>query len=118
MAGRKTVSGESSQTTAFRANRDVAIHVPDIEKAIEFYGDVLGFERIDDGNGHVAFETGNFRLWINQGKPQSFVPSFSVTDLAEAQRLLEAHGCTPIGSSAPSYFRDPFGFIFDIIGSK
>ncbi|WP_316193048.1 VOC family protein [Bradyrhizobium sp. SZCCHNRI1029] len=114
MTSRKSAPNKSGHKSLFRSNRDVAVHVLDIDKAIEFYGNVLGFERIS-GEGHVAFETGNFRLWINRDAPQSFVPSFSVTDMAEAKRLLTEHGCTPIGPSAPSYFRDPFGFVFDII---
>src|SRR5215470_10420514 len=99
-------SSKVESSRVFRSNRDVAIHVPDLEKAKEFYGKVLGFKLIS-GNESLAFETGTFRLWINEGKPQSFVPSFTVSDRAASRQYLIDHGCTPLGSQMPSYFKDP-----------
>ncbi len=117
MAGKRPASGQKSkQSISFRSNQDVAVHVTDLAKAEEFYGDVLGFKLVTRGEDHLAFDTGTFRLWVNKDrKPQSYVPSFSVPNFADARRHLEAHGCRPATAKSTTYFMDPFGFVFDII---
>ena len=114
MANRKPASAPTPKI-GFKSNRDVAIHVPDLDQAAEFYGNVLGFKPINRSGSQLAFDTGTFRLWINKGKPLSYVPSYTVADFEAAREYLESHGCTPVGRGAPSYFKDPFGFVFDII---
>jgi hypothetical protein len=44
-------------------------------------------------------------------KNRSFIPSFSVSDYKEARRVLEGAACKTVAT----YFKDPFGFVFDII---
>jgi catechol 2,3-dioxygenase-like lactoylglutathione lyase family enzyme len=104
----------SSLAVSFRSNRDIAIHVPDLAVAEEFYGKVLGFNLLGRSDEYLVFDTGSFRLYASCGALCSFVPSFDVPDLDSARRCLEAAGCTEV-DGAPTYFKDPFGFVFDII---
>lgn len=106
----------AKREVSFRSNRDVAIHVPDLAKAREFYGDVLGFEVLNRGGDQLAFDTGTFRLWVNKHHVlRSYIPSFDVADYQAARSYLEAAGSTPASPDSTSYFKDPFGFVFDII---
>ena len=113
------IESASTSEVKFKSNRDIAIHVPDLQKAEEFYGATLGFKVFDRSDSHLGFETGTFRLWVNKDRmPQSFVPSFSVSgSAAAAGHLLESRGCTRVPQSS-TYFKDPFGFVFDIIEDK
>ncbi len=104
-------------TMTFRSNNDVAIHVPDLGKAEAFYGGVLGFTLASKTDTMLEFDTGTFRLWVNEDtETRSFVPSLDVADIEAAKRRLEAAGCTILRSgSTDLYFEDPFGFIVDVI---
>ena len=115
MSGSKNVFGQSEIRPNFRSNSDVAVHVLDLAKAEKFYGDVMGFKLVSRNNGQLAFDTGTFTLWLNEGEARSYIPSFSVRDSVAARKYLENNGCTPVGPHAPTYFKDPFGFVFDII---
>lgn len=109
---------KAQSAPVFRSNRDVAIHVPDKAAAEKFYGNVLGFKLIGHGKDHLVLDTGNFHLWISEAStPLSYVPSFSVNDREVARHYLEARGCVAV-TGAPTYFRDPFGFVFDVIEHK
>ncbi len=104
-------------TITFRANADVAIHVPDLAKAKVFYGDVLGLPVLGRSDHHLEFDAGTFHLYANLDKTaRSFIPSFSVSDPEAAKHHLKAAGCKAIKGSA-TYYEDPFGFAFDIIKS-
>jgi catechol 2,3-dioxygenase-like lactoylglutathione lyase family enzyme len=102
-----------------RSNREIAIHVPDLARAEEFYGKRLGFRMVRRTLDQLEFDTGELRLYVNRdlSKLISFIPSFDVEDYHEARRFLEASGCTLkfAGEQAVPYFEDPFGFVFDII---
>lgn len=108
--------GTANSGVSFRSNRDIAIHVPDLGLAEEFYGTALGFRVTGRSKNHLVFDTGAFRLYVNRDSTlRSFVPSFDVSDAAAARRRLEALGCTKASPGPESYFKDPFGFVFDII---
>lgn len=104
----------------FRSNNEIAVHVPDLDKAAHFYGDVLGFRLVSRGERQLEFDTGKLRLYVNlDSRPlPSYVPSFDVPDREQAREYLEAIGCKPVPvSSQPGlyYMRDPFGLLFDLV---
>jgi catechol 2,3-dioxygenase-like lactoylglutathione lyase family enzyme len=102
--------------TAFRSNRDIAIHVPDLDRAAKFYSDVLRFRLISRSRTQLHFDTGTFDLWVNlDDAARSFVPSFDVSDYKAAVEHLAASGCKMIAAGAATYLQDPFGFLFDVI---
>jgi catechol 2,3-dioxygenase-like lactoylglutathione lyase family enzyme len=102
-----------------RSNREIAIHVPDLARAEEFYGKRLGFRMVRRTLDQLEFDTGELRLYVNRDSSNliSFIPSFDVDDYHEARRFLEAAGCTLkfAGEQEVPYFEDPFGFVFDIV---
>lgn len=104
------------------ANNEIAIHVPDPIVALAFYRDVLGCTVVDPNPECVALTSGALRLnLVPDPKPthEVLVPSFDVSDRADAFRELVAQGCAlvPIGPHAPNefYLRDPYGMLFDIV---
>ncbi len=101
----------------FRSNECVAIHTKSLAKARRFYGDVLGFKLKKETKESLEFDTGVLRLYVNKAKKnQSPVPSFSVKSIARARRLLKGAGCKIVADRGGAlYFRDPFGFVFDVI---
>jgi catechol 2,3-dioxygenase-like lactoylglutathione lyase family enzyme len=106
--------------TTFRSNTELAIQVPDLDQAEDFYTGVLGFPVIARKPDMLEFDTGALRLYVirDPSVARSYVPSFNVPDLDTAQRHLTAAGCTPVqaGSHGTTvYYQDPFGFVFDII---
>lgn len=102
----------------FTSNKCVAIHLPSLAKAEQFYGGVLGFKLKSKSRGHLEFATGNFRLFVNKSaKAQSPIPSFTVAKTAAAKAHLRQHGCRITKNFGRAfYFRDPFGLTFDVIG--
>lgn len=101
----------------FRSNDCVAIHLRSLAKAEHFYRDVLGFRLKRRTKTSLEFDTGLLRLFVNRSsKAQPPTPSFSVRDIGKAKRLLKGAGCKIVVDRGGSlYFRDPFGFIFDVI---
>jgi catechol 2,3-dioxygenase-like lactoylglutathione lyase family enzyme len=106
----------------FRANNELALHVPDPEAAAAFYVNVLGGTRQSTSADCIEIANGALRLFLLRDPVPTHdvvVPSFDVPDRAEALRGLVAAGCTliPIGPHSPDgvYVRDPFGVVFDVI---
>ena len=110
---------KTKSAVTFSSNSDVAIHVPDLQKAEAFYGGALGFTVTSRGDDHLAFDTGRFTLWVNKDPhARSFVPSFDVSNHAAAKQVLEASGCKVLTAGKVTYYQDPFGFLFDIIQAR
>jgi catechol 2,3-dioxygenase-like lactoylglutathione lyase family enzyme len=110
----------SSLDIAFRSNCEVAIHVPDLDRAETFYRDVLGFTLLNKSADQLEFDTGVLRLYVNRDEQAvfSYIPSLDVPDYKAARAHLEATGCATVKVNTESdlvYFRDPFGLVFDII---
>jgi len=103
----------------FDSARDVIIRTASLERAVAFYGSVLGLplvHRAADG-GLVGFETGSFRLYVERGREHGPVFEFLVPDVAAARGRLLAAGCTVQEEDAAvprCYIRDPFGVVFNI----
>jgi len=103
----------------FRTDGNIAIHVPDLDRALSFYGGVLGFPVIERTPDLVVFETGSFRLFVKKGgrRARGFIPALEVPDCGRARLYLKEAGCRivhdwPGGKAA--YFQDPFGLVLDI----
>lgn len=106
----------------FESDGNFAIHVEDLQKAKHFYGDVLGFELVHEGEGTIAFETGQFMLFINKDtETRPFIPAIEVPDIKAAKAHIEANGCK-ILKEWPEYnslyFQDPFGMTIDLIQKR
>jgi len=108
---------DASPSVTFRSNSEVAIEVPDLDTAESFYRGVLGFRVVGRSDQHLEIDTGALRLYVNRrAEPRSYIPSFDVADFSAARRYLEAAGCTLVAAGGEGvYFRDPFGFVFDVI---
>ena len=103
--------------TLFNSNRCIAVHVPDLEKAAAFYGGTLGFKLLNRTSDYLEYDTGTLRLYVNRSKESlPPIPSFSVADIKAAKKRLTDAGCTIVEDRGGSlYFRDPFGFTFDVV---
>jgi len=106
----------------FRANDELALHVPDPAAAEAFYVGVLGCRVTDRAPDCISLASGALRLYLLRDPARTHdavVPSFDVPDRAAALAALLAAGCTliPIGPHAPDdvYVRDPFGVVFDVV---
>ena len=102
----------------FASNSEVAIHVPDLDRAEAFYVGVLGGRLISKSDAGLEIESGALRLYVNRDEDdlRSFIPSFDVADATRAALQLQVAGCEvePCASGG-RYFRDPFGLVFDIV---
>ncbi len=103
----------------FKSCDDIAVHLPDLEKARAFYGGARGFKLVREGEDHLTFDTGLLRLHINRDDtPMTFVPALEVDDFEAATAYLTSHGCRIVREwpqFKALYFEDPFGFVIDII---
>jgi catechol 2,3-dioxygenase-like lactoylglutathione lyase family enzyme len=104
-------------TNSCKSSRDVIIRTDNSKEAIAFYESVLGF-RISDRFGEIiGFETGAFRLYVEEGKPHGPVFDFLVANVAETKERLLANGCVLIEENPAvprCYLMDPFGLVFNI----
>lgn len=101
----------------YRSSRDVIIQVPDLERALKFYGETLGLKVSQRFEGCTGFETGGFQLFVEQGKTPGPVFEFLVPDVAAARQALLAAGCTVVEEDEQLprlYMRDPYGLTFNI----
>lgn len=94
----------------------IAIDVDDIEKAVAFYEDVFGLEKLDEGEGDAFFRLGEhqFLAMFERKKPSEPRGHFGIivhdeSQIAEVrEKLTKKYGIQPI----PGFrcdFRDPFG---------
>jgi catechol 2,3-dioxygenase-like lactoylglutathione lyase family enzyme len=101
----------------------------DIDRAVDFYGNVLGLERSKQWGNMPAheFETGNLTIAVVDMSAfgQEFSPhrspiAFRVDDVAAARAELESRGVTFKGETIDSgvchqaIFEDPDGNVLDI----
>ena len=101
----------------FHSSRDVIIQVPDLERALKFYGETLGLTVSQRYERCVGFETGGFQLFVEQGVSPGPVFEFLVPDVAVAKQELLAAGCQVVDENeqAPRlYMRDPYGLTFNV----
>jgi catechol 2,3-dioxygenase-like lactoylglutathione lyase family enzyme len=102
----------------YETDTNLAIHVPDLVKAREFYAGVLGFRLLEETQERLVLATGSLTLFVVKDEVRMpFIPALGVNDLEEARRHLEAHGGKIVRDFAPTrsfYFEDPFGIVWDV----
>ncbi len=102
----------------FSSNREVALHVADLDRAEAFYVGVLGGRLVSRSESCLEIDSGGLTLYVNRDEDtqRSFIPSFDVPDGARAALQLQVAGCeVETLASGGRYFRDPFGLVFDIV---
>lgn len=86
-------------------------------QAVKFYGSVLGLPVVYEKATMVGFETGAFRLYVEQGQPHAPVFEFLVKDVQAEKARLIAAGCELVEEDPARprcYLRDPFGLVFNL----
>lgn len=99
------------------SSRDVIIRTEHWPEALRFYETVLGFQPSSRTASMAGFETGAFRLYVENGPDHGPVFDFLVADVAVAKERLIAAGCTLVEEDPGvprCYLRDPFGVIFNV----
>ena len=116
------MSASPAATPTYRANNELALHVPDPAAAEPFYTNTLGCVVFDRTPDCISLTSGALRLYLlRDPRPMhdTVVPSFDVPNRGEALARLQAAGCTlvAVGPHAPGehYVRDPFGILFDVV---
>ena len=102
----------------FKTDGNFAIHVTDIQKAENFYSNVLGFQLVNKHFDQLEYDTGVVHLYINKDNQIiPFIPALEVRDCREAKEYLIKNGCEIIKefNIKALYFKDPFGITIDII---
>jgi len=117
--------------------RQVALHVEDMDRAVAFYGDVVGLDLIArfDPPGLAFFDLGATRLLLEAGAPSSLI-YLGVDDVAAMTERLRESGVTiesephvihvdedgqfgpPGEAEEMSFFRDSEGNLVGLAGRR
>jgi catechol 2,3-dioxygenase-like lactoylglutathione lyase family enzyme len=68
----------------------IALHVTDIDRSVEFYGDTLGMKKIFDAPNLTFFDNGGARLMLSSR--EGSVIYYTVDDIQNAHRELTSAG--------------------------
>jgi predicted enzyme related to lactoylglutathione lyase len=101
----------------FHASRDVILQVPDLERALKFYGETLGLKVSKQYEHCTGFEAGGFQLFVEQGSAPGPVFEFLVPDLEAAKQRLLKTGCRIVEEDPKVprlYMCDPYGLTFNL----
>ena len=102
----------------YTTDTNLAIHVPDLAKAKQFYNDVLGFYLLEETEDRLVFDTGSLTLFVARDVIiMPFIPALGVKDLDVARQHLETHNGKVVRDFTPTrsfYFEDPFGIVWDV----
>lgn len=101
----------------FKSTREVILRTPEWRAALGFYETVLALPVAYRDDSLTGFETGAFRLYVEEGSAHAPVFELLVADVATARAKLLAAGCTLIEDDRVPprcYLRDPFGFVFNL----
>ncbi|MBK8553820.1 MAG: VOC family protein [Ignavibacteria bacterium] len=104
----------------FTLTNDIAIHVTDLKKSVDFYRDILGLELIEANEEYARFRNGEANIYLNKSdRVISPILSFSVDDINEAKAYLTNSGFIVISDSGKSiYAKDINGIVFDFIQTE
>lgn len=100
-----------------KSSSDVIIRTRNWREAVRFYEEALGFSVSSRAQTLAGFETGGFRLYVEEGEAHGPVFDFLVADVAATKARLISAGCVLVeeDSSIPRcYLRDPFGLVFNL----
>jgi catechol 2,3-dioxygenase-like lactoylglutathione lyase family enzyme len=95
----------------------IAVRTPELERALDFYENTLGFTRVSDEAGWVELRKGTVRWFVGGGEAIGPVMELIVPDVEKAREELVAKGGTVVvwnGAGNDCYIRDPFGFLFNL----
>jgi predicted dithiol-disulfide oxidoreductase (DUF899 family)/uncharacterized glyoxalase superfamily protein PhnB len=119
------------QKETFRFSRNIALNVKNIDQAVSFYRDTLGFSMAtaptDHECGGAPLRKGGMTFWMDPTKEQEKVGQaffeFIVTDLESCVQLLKGKGCEIVQSTQGGDFQgrmmsDPFGMKFHLYQPK
>lgn len=104
-------------TDFFESTREVILRTEQWSEAVQFYGSVLGLPIKYQAPTMVGFETGAFRLYVEQGQAHAPVFEFLVADVEAAKQRLIAAGCVVVEEDPTlprCYLRDPYGLVFNL----
>src|SRR5580704_18115427 len=104
-------------TDVFESTREVILRTEQWSEAVQFYSSVLGLPIKYQAPTMVGFETGAFRLYVEQGKPHAPVFEFLVPDAQAAKHRLIKAGCGVVEEDPPvprCYLRDPYGLVYNL----
>lgn len=105
----------------YEVSRCVCIQLPDPDRALAFYRDVVGLPVADERGGTIELDAGPLRLFLDRGAPLGPILELIVDDVGKARDDLLAAGCTVLqwdGPGHPCYLRDPFGVVFNLFEEK
>ena len=109
----------SDGTVTFVTDGNLAIHVTDLGKAEDFYGNVLGFRLLKRTDKRLVYNTGKITLYVvKDEKVIPFIPALEVSDYQKTKHYLIKNGCRIIKEwpeDKALYFEDPFGIVIDIV---
>jgi len=101
----------------YKFSRCIALQVPEHEKVVSFYRDIMGLEVIGKENESIEFKAGENRLFIDKGPLMGPILEFLVPDQEAAKKELIELGCSVVvweGKGKCCFMRDPFGFLFNV----
>ena len=102
----------------YETDTNLAIHVPDLVIAKQFYTDVLGFKLLEETEERLVLATGSLTLFVAKDDViMPFIPALGVSKLEEARQHIKEHNGKIVRDFMPTrsfYFADPFGIVWDV----
>jgi catechol 2,3-dioxygenase-like lactoylglutathione lyase family enzyme len=101
----------------YKVSRCIAFQIPNRQKAIDFYTEVLGLKLKNEQGDMPEIDTGHIRLFLDEGEPMPPIMELIVPNIEAARQELMENGCEVIrweGKGKPCYIKDPFGFLFNV----
>lgn len=123
----KSMSNKPKEAGMFQGLRTVIYHVDDLQKAKEWYSNVLGIKPYFDEPFYVGFNVGGFELGLdpdmkNISKGNNVVAYWGVKDAKAAYRRIQDLGAKKHsdprevgGGIVVATVTDPYGNVFGII---
>lgn len=107
----------------YMVSNNIGFQVKDVERAKQFYENVLGFKQPDKSYvNEIEFKTDHNNIFLIPGDENlGPVMEVFVDDLEAAKQHLLENGCEIIrwlGKGQDCYVKDPFGMIFNVWEGK
>jgi predicted enzyme related to lactoylglutathione lyase len=102
----------------FRMSPNVSVRTDQLDNALHFYNQVLGFGIRTQDDTHADLEANPINLFLDDDQEiRGPVMELFVDDLEAAKQVLLANGCKVLrwkGKGQDCYVEDPFGVRFNI----